>query len=262
MKRIYVCNDDVTGLFSAIYDAWCGVLMKGERERGIRFRGHIEQELFCEYVEVCENEKKTSAVERLILKNMGWYAYKELYQAALASDVKKGDAILGTMLAAREIPDSRRIMDHLSNCYVEKVFELSRAVGTEALSWTEFIRFRELENGILYAKFKPKSRVMTLVAPHFADRLSIENWMIYDETYQEYAVHEAGKQWVLVQGERLNEEKTKVFSDKELEYQRLWRQFTTSIAIEERRNPKCQMGHLPLWYRKNMVEFDMAKQNN
>lgn len=262
MKRIYVCNDDVTGLFSAIYDAWCAVVMKGETECGIRFRGHIEQELFCEYTEVCESEKKTSAVEKLILKNMGWYAYKELYQAALSSDMKKGDAILGTMLAAREISDSRRIMDHLSNHYVERVFELSRTVGTEAHGWIEFVRFRELEGGILYAKYKPKSRVLTLVAPHFADRLPIENWMIYDETYQEYAIHEAGKQWVLVQGEKLDEEKTTAFSDKELEYQRLWKQFTASIAIEERRNPRCQMGHLPLWYRKNMVEFETANQNN
>lgn len=255
MKRIYVCNDEVTGLFSAIYDAWRAVVVDGVPECGIRFRGHIEQELFCEYTEVQENEKKVQAVERLILRNLGWYAYKRIYQAALAADVQKGDAVLGTMLAAREIPDSRRIMDYMGNAQVQKVFELSRYVGSEAHQWMEFLRFRELKNGVLYAGFAPKSRVLTCVAPHFADRFSVENWMIYDETYQEYAVHEAGKQWVLVSGERLDEELTGAFSKDERMYQDLWRQFTTSIAIEDRRNPRCQMGHLPLWYRKNMVEF-------
>lgn len=259
MKRIYVCNDGVTGLFSAIYDAWRAVVVEGVPECGIRFRGQIEQELFCEYSEVQENEQKAAAVERLILKNLGWYSYKMIYQAALAADANKGDAILGAMLAAREIPDSRRIMDHLGNVQVEKVFELSRRVGDEAHQWLGFLRFCELKNGVLYAGFEPKNRVLTCVAPHFADRFSVENWMIYDETYQEYAVHEAGKQWILVSGEKVNEEQIRAFSDNERGFQELWHRFTDSIAIEDRKNSRCQLGHLPLWYRKNMVEFALEE---
>lgn len=255
MKRIYVCNDEVTGLFSAIYDAWRAVVVKGALECGIRFRGQISQELFCEYSEVRESEKKAAAVEKLILRNLGWYSYKMIYHAALAADDYKGDAILGAMLAAREIPDSRRIMDHLGNEWVEKVFELSRRVGDEAHQWLGFLRFLELKNGVMYAEFKPKNRVVTCVAPHFADRFPMENWMIYDRTHQECAVHEAGKQWVLVSGDGLEEEKTKLYSERERDFQELWRQFTDSIAIRERENPECQLGHLPLWYRKNMTEF-------
>ena len=255
MKKIYVCRDEVTGLLSAVYDAWRAVVVDGVGECGIRFRGCIEQELFCEYTEVAESEKKAAAVERLILRNLGWYAYKMLYQAALSTDALKGDAILGTMLEAREIPDSRRIMDHLGNAQVEKVFELSRNVGDEVHRWLQFLRFGELENGIMFSKFEPKNRVLTCVAPHFADRFCLENWMIYDETHQEYAVHEAGKQWVLVTGGELAGELAGRFSDRERVFRELWHKFTDSIAIEERKNPGCQMGHLPLWYRKNMVEF-------
>ena len=144
MKRIYVCNNEVTGLLSAIYDAWRAVVVDGLPECGIRFRGCIEQELFCEYTEVEESEKKAGAVERLILKNLGWYAYKMIYQAALSADPRKGDAILGTMLEARRIADSRRIMDHLGNAQVERVFELSRNVGDEVHRWLQFLRFGEL----------------------------------------------------------------------------------------------------------------------
>ena len=43
----------------------------------------------------------------MILSHMGWYAYKLIYQAALSDDPDRGDVILGTMLAAREIPDMK-----------------------------------------------------------------------------------------------------------------------------------------------------------
>lgn len=155
MKRIYVCENEVTGLFSALYDAWKYLVPDHGAECGIRFRGHLEQELFCEYTEVESNEKKALSVERMILSHMGWYAYKLIYQAALSDDPDRGDVILGTMLAAREIPDSRRIMDHLGNAQVEQTFELSRTVNNETTRWIELIRFRELEQGILYARFEP-----------------------------------------------------------------------------------------------------------
>ena len=40
-----------------------------------------------------------------------------------------------------------------------------------------------------------------------------------------------------------------------MEYETLFKSFCETIAIKERENPVCQRGHLPLWYRPNMVEF-------
>ena len=52
MKTVYVCTDSVTGIFSAVYDAWKA--QKTEEECGIALRGFMEQQLFCDYVEVEE----------------------------------------------------------------------------------------------------------------------------------------------------------------------------------------------------------------
>ena len=38
------------------------------------------------------------------------------------------------------------------------------------------------------------------------------------------------------------------------DYEELWKVFFD--AIEERRNEKCQMSHVPKWYRKHMNEFN------
>ena len=51
-------------------------------------------------------------------------------------------------------------MEHLSHPMVEKVFELSRSVGGEAHNLKGFLRFRELENGVLYAPITPKARCL------------------------------------------------------------------------------------------------------
>ncbi len=254
MKAVYICNDSVTGIFSAVYDAW----KAGGREEtcGIAFRGNVDQQLFCTYCEVEESEKKAEAVERMILKHLGSTVYRFLYYAALSNDCGKGNAILGTMMAAREIAKSTRIMEHLSHPMVEKVFKLSRNVGGEAHLWTGFLRFRELYGGILFSKFKPKNRILTCIAPHFSDRLPAENWMIYDMTHQEIALHEAKKRWVLTSAENFHIGRLKHESEREEEFSRLWKEFVSAVSVKERRNRKCQMQHLPLWYRENMVEFD------
>lgn len=259
MKTIYVCTDSVTGIFSAVYDAWKS--RKTEEECGIALQGFMERQLFCDYVEVEETEEKAVAVECMVRKHMGLLAYHDIYQAALAADTEKGDAVLGTIFAAKKLKDSKKIMEHLSHPKVEKVFELSRRVGNESHFLVEFIRFRELESKILYAPITPKCHVLTCIAPHFADRFPLENWMIHDKTHRAFAVHEARKKWVLLQEaydeahREEYEDQFKKMSEKEMEYEALFKSFCKTIAIQERENPVCQRGHLPLWYRPNMVEF-------
>lgn len=253
MKTVYVCSDTVTGIFSGIYDAWKS--KKKEEECEIALRGMLDWQLFCEYVEVEETEHKAAAVEALIRKHLGRRAYWDIYHAVLSADRKKGDAVLGTMLTARTLADSTKIMEHLSHPKVEKVFELSRNVFGEAHSYKGFLRFRELENKVLYAGIEPKNQILTCLAPHFADRLPIENWMIHDKTHKMFAVHEAGKRWVIVWGEQLDESVFGRTSDQEKEYARLWKGFCQAIAIESRTNPGCQLSHLPLRYRSEMTEF-------
>lgn len=253
MKTVYVCSDTVTGIFSGIYDAW-----KSRKEEGdcqIALRGMLDFQLFCDYVEVEETEHKAIAVETLIRKHLGEHAYGAIYHAVMSGDKEKGDAVLGAMLAARKLPDSTKIMDHLGHPKVEKVFKLSRNVFGEAHSYKGFLRFRELKNGVLYAEIAPKNQVLTCLAPHFAERLPVENWMIHDRNHKMFAVHEAGKKWVIVWGEKFDEELFKEVSWEEEKYASLWRGFIKTIAIESRVNPECQRQHLPYRFRGDMVEF-------
>ena len=223
MKTIYICTDSVTGIFSAVYEAWKE--RRREGASGIAIRGSVEPQLFCEYREIPENESRAEAVVRMILTNLG---------------------------------QPLNIMEHLGHPAVEKVVELSRSVGNEAHLLTGFVRFRELENGILFADITPKNQVLPCLGAHFQERFPLENWMIRDKNRSMFVVHEAGKRWVLVQEEdpegRMDEQLLHL-SGQEEKMQALWREFCDTIAIKERLNPKCQRTHLPLRYRPDMTEF-------
>ena len=252
MKQIYICTDTMTGLFAALHDAW---KENRDNDAGIEVKGKVQQQLFCEYRTVEECEKKAVRLERMIRRYLGHSAYRDIYHALLSDDGDKGTAVFKTMQASRCIQDSHKIMDHLSHPEVAKVFALSRSVANEAHMYEEFIRFRELENGILFSEITPKAQILTCIADHFADRFPLENWMIYDKTHRVFLVHKARQAWGLVWGETLDNEAAEKVSEKELEYERLWSGFFESISIKERENPRCQQNHLPLRYRSDMTEF-------
>lgn len=252
MKKVYLCTDSNVGIYSAIYDAW---KESRNEEVGIRFSGIFNRTLFCEYRTVQEEERKIDAVMRLIQKNLGFNAYWDIYHALLSEHQERAEAVFHVMQKARKIGDSKKIMDLMTDPDVALVFELSRAVANEAHLFVEFIRFRELENGVMFSEISPKNRVLTCIGNHFTDRFPLENWMIYDKTYKEFLVHKKGQRWVLVTGEGINMEAVRKVSAAELEYEKLWKEFFETIAIKERTNPVCQMTHLPLRFRSDMCEF-------
>ena len=253
MKKVYICSDTEEGIFSAIYDAWKTRL--GEASLGIALRGTVEQAFFCEYLEVEESGKKMIAVQNLIRRHLGEYAYWNIYHALLSHDLEKGDAILGTMLASRTIPDSRKIMEHLTNAKVQKVFQLGRKVANEAHYYKEFVRFEELQDGILFSEIEPRNRILTCTAEHFSNRFPLENWVIYDKTHKEALVHEKGRKWILAKDVRDLMRGRATTTDAELLYVNLWKTFFKSISITERESYERQRQNLPLLFREHMTEF-------
>lgn len=252
MKQVYICHDTVTGICSALHDAW-----KEERhgEAGIELKGKIQQQLFCEYKVVIETEQKSQSLQRMIKRYLGYNTYWDVYHAILSDDPQKGEAVFRMMQEARELDDSTKIMEHLGNPDVAKVFELSRRVSNEAHVYKEFIRFRELENRVLFSEISPKNQVLTCVADHFSDRFPLENWMIYDKTHKVFLVHREKEKWKLVWGEELEEGAALRVSEGEEKYEYLWKGFFDSISIRERGNPKLQRTNLPKRYRREMTEF-------
>ena len=78
--------------------------------------------------------------------------------------------------------------------------------------------------------------------------------MIFDSSHGEFLAHQAGGQWILIQGEELLPERIWDYSGEEEKFQELWQAFVSTIAIESRVKPKLQMQMLPKSFRPYMTE--------
>lgn len=270
MGTILLCEDSLEGIFTGIYKAY----ERKENHAECRLQaGDIDNyQLFAEYVEIETEEELAKKVSRTICRDLGMEAYLSICQAIATEDSDKADAVYHTVveglkqLKEADLKYSERdkpcktsylgsVMGKLTNPYVQKVFELSRSANFEILRMKQFIRFKELENGILFAKIGPKCNILSFIAPHFADRLPLENFVIYDDKRQLFVVHPARKDWFMVTGEHYKEEVAEHLSKKEKEYEALFTHFCHTIAIKERKNLNLQRQMLPIRFREYMVEF-------
>lgn len=75
-----------------------------------------------------------------------------------------------------------------------------------------FVRFAESREGTLVAFMQPKAQLLPVLAPHFADRLPGENWVIVDVAHGQLAVHQRQTSWVLLRDAALAEQMKEVFA--------------------------------------------------
>jgi probable DNA metabolism protein len=152
-----------------------------------------------------------------------------------------------------------QIYTHDSIRYLDK---LSKKVGFEAHRFNGLIRFRILEDGLLYAPFEPDCNIIGYCAQHFRQRLKNQRWILHD-IGRDQPLYWDGKS---LQSIDIDPEFTRhvrehgEVPDKELDrdehyYQELWKTFHTAIANPDRENPGLQRQLMPRRYWKYLVEM-------
>lgn len=255
-KRIYMCEDSIDGIFTAIYDAWSSKY--GHDNIRIDIQKEENQsyniELFSEYIHVITDHEKAIKVANSIKNKISMDAFDMACHAAWSDSDDKGDVIYRFLILGFAV--GAKIVDSLANDVVMKIFTMNRNVDNEAHHFLGFIRFSESSGNILLSKIKPQNDILRLLAPHFSDRLSNENFIIYDETRKTAIVHKTGYPWIYTLADNLKLEKFSEYSEQEEEFQNLWKTFFDSIAITERKNKKLQQSNLPKRFHDNIIEFN------
>lgn len=262
-EYVFVCEDSIEGILSGVYEAY-----SFKKENKIKSHDSLRLAikfpdicpLFAEYVAIDTNFENAEKVINTIRKRFGEEAYYNLCLAIASCFEEKADAVYHTIELGIRTND-RHVLDRLSKDCVQKAFKCMRASANEMHHTIEFIRFMELDGGILYAKINAKHNILPFVMPHFADRLPMENFIIYDENADVYGLHPSFKAWYLAQGVAPLGGMIKTTAAED-EYQELFRRFCKTIAVESRENKKLQTNLLPLRFRPNMTELLKFKQTN
>lgn len=259
-KKIYVCDNTIEGVFTAVYDAYSAVCRHETSHDNVEIccQGIENFSLFSEYIDINTDIEKAQKVSRTICNKMGYETYESFCFAMSVDSENKGTDIYKTIVTALNIKDSFKIMNMITEPHVANVFELNRRGRNEFFRWREFLEFRELSSGILYSEIGPVCDIIAFLGPHFENRLPNENFIIHDSIRDIFLIHEKQHHWVLISGRDFHgsREILKDFSEKEELISQLFKTFVNTIAITERKNLKLQQQLMPLRIQKYKIEFN------
>lgn len=254
-KRVYLCEDSIEGIFTAVYKAWASGY--GHKNNLLQMDGGYNMELFCEYIKVVPEEELALKVTKSIKQKIGVAAYEVVYCTAMSDEPDKADLIYRFMILGFHM--GPKVMNYLSNDVVGTVLRLKHRVSMEKHHYLGFIRFEELQNTILCSKIRPKSNILALVAPHFSNRLMNENWMIIDEGREIAVIHPAKKPWFFMSTTMIDRSALEELSENEERMRQAFLTFIEHLSIKERENKKLQQNMCPLRYREFMPEFERCE---
>ena len=253
---VFVCENSIEGILTGVYDAWQEALLSGLGHGHCKLAVSAEQpELFCTYRETAADREKAKKVIRTLRRRLGEEAYAWLCYAMASCEPDKAEAVYKTVVAGLSMEQGFRVFDKVTDSYVARCFALKRNVGSEIHRELEFLRFKELENGVLFSKIHPKNDILMYLGPHFSDRLPLEDFLIYDINRRKALFHEKEKEWYMMDALELHGGAAERISSEEEYYQDLFRMFCRTIAIESRENKALQRQFLPLYFRDVMLEF-------
>ncbi len=250
---IYRCEESMEGILTAIYNIYED--RRAYEDTQIRLDGAYV--LFGEDVPVEGDIGKAEKVSRTLYRKFGAADYDIICKALASWSPDKANVVFHSIrygLSASVAPG--RLFQHLSDVNVLETSKLALNAAREFQHLQGFVRFEELENGILFARIKPKNHVLQGLMEHFSDRLPEENFCIYDEGREQFAIHPAGKEWFLLKGDMAVRQVENVpHSTEEKKYAALFRHFCNRIAIRERKNYELQRNMLPIRFREYMTEW-------
>ena len=216
----------------------------------IQTEDRVQLTLTDEVYRVETDSSRATRVYNGIKEKISEDAARRVYLACLSGDEDKYMTIFQYVL--RGFTLGHMVDSHLTKDYVKAVHSMAGRVGGEAHKLNGFCRFAETTSGIMYCEITPKNDVLPLIAPHFSQRLMNLRWVIHDKSRHQAAIYD-GESYIITD---VPPNIAIEYAEGEDEIQDLWIVFFNSLSIKARENPKLQRQMLPLYYRKNMTEFN------
>lgn len=240
----YIYDGSFDGLLTAIYEAY----YRKEKPDELLSQDSPQQSFLFEKVHIETDEEKAKKVYISIKTKISEFALKNCFYVFLSEREDRGTLIYNYLRLGWKI--GSEVDDNLKNNVVLIVHKIRQKVSKEVHWMLGLVRFSQLKSGIYYSQIEPDNDVVGLLAPHFAERLSDEYWIIHD-VKRNIGVMYNKKEWII---RDLNISEEISFQDGEEDYQKLWKEYFKTIAIKNKINPRLQKQYMPKRYWKHLIE--------
>ena len=150
--------------------------------------------------------------------------------------------------------------EHYGNEDVRQLQRYNQQMGREIHRMHAFVRFQKTRDDLYYAVVQPDFNVLPFLGEHFEARYADQEWIIYDSQRHfglHYDLHHT--RYITFDetpARRLESLSREIITDDEPFFQQLWKTYFKHTNIEERKNMKLHLKHVPKRYWKYLVEKD------
>ncbi len=232
------------GFLSLVYDVYYDKLSPSDIVRG------GDNFLFSEYIEIKSSEQKSEKVFKALKKSFPTKYLNKILNTFMCDTVKFELELLNYIVVG--FSDVKNL-DNISNRSILFVDELEKKFYRYIHKMYGFLRFEELGDKTLYAKFEAKYNILWFLGNHFQKRLGSEKFIIHDIGRGIVFLNNSMVKGVY----QLESFDLPSFSSEERDFKKLWKTFFNNVTITERINIKLQKQLVPLIYREYMTEFQI-----
>ena len=193
-----------------------------------------QQNLFVETIEIITNIEKSDRVINKLKLQLDTDGIRNIIYSFLSEKAFIED-LLFNVIDYSVKNSSINIMKDFSNQYVLETSKLTKSVGREKHRMEAFIRFEQLKDGIYFAKIDPDFDVLTLIIRHFKNRYQDQKWLIYDLRRKYGVYYDLNDTEIItidLDIKSLGDTTNQIFSDNEIEYQKLWWEYFDHTNIK------------------------------
>ena len=215
----------------------------------------LQQNIFVKTTEIITDNSKSDRVIKKLQLQIGADGIRNIIYSFLSENHGVENLLFAVIDYSVKNP-TVNIAKDFSNQYVLQISKLTKSVGREKHRMEAFIRFEQLKDGIYFAKIDPDFDVLTLIIPHFKNRYQDQKWLIYDlrRKYGVYYDLETVTIVTLDFDAIISKNIDNLYSDSEINYQKLWSEYFDHTNIKERKNLKLHVQHVPKRYWKYLTE--------
>lgn len=244
----YIYDGSFEGLLTAIYDSYYKI-----KPDNIIPSRHFNENFLYESIDIMTDIEKFNKVYASIKRRISETALENVYYAYLSEIENISNYIYEYLKFGFRVGGD--LDSFLADPRVFNVHKAVRKVTGERHRLLGLLRFKKLKSDIYYASIEPDHNVLPILTPHFAERMSDQNFIIHDIKRSMAAVYDK-RNWVIKHIYKSQDTPPSSFSVKEdsLDYEDLWKNYYKHISIESKRNINLQKQHMPKRYWAHLTE--------